>query len=108
MFTRHEFAASYRITGAAVMHTSDIEPSAHFDESFRRSPSQSSAFAQANQGSVFDMCLILSVVLCVLELAVQLLKAQTLFQMAALLLSVASWAVVAISIELIIFNQMQR
>ncbi|MFM0649371.1 hypothetical protein PQR14_34060 [Paraburkholderia bryophila] len=57
--------------------------------------------ARTSYGSVFDMCLVLSVVFCVLQLAVQLLRADTGLQVVTLILAVTIWAAMAVNIEII-------
>lgn len=64
--------------------------------------------ARTSYGSVFDMCLVLSVVFCVLELAVQLLRTETGLQVVTLVLAVTIWAATAVSIEIIRLSTARR
>jgi hypothetical protein len=62
----------------------------------------------ATESTFFDTCLVLSVVFCVLELAVQLLRAETFLQLLALILGVTIWAALAITIEFLEFSIPRR
>jgi hypothetical protein len=62
----------------------------------------------AKESAFFDTCLVLSVVFCVLELAVQLLRAETCLQLLALILAVTIWAALAVAIEFLEFSGPRR
>lgn len=62
----------------------------------------------AKERSFFDTCLVLSVVFCVLELAVQLLRAATYLQLLELILAVTIWAATAVTIEFLEFGGQTR
>lgn len=86
----------------------DVESSALEVELVFHSSNQMQTIQAAKESIFFDTCLVLSVIFCVLELAVQLLRAQTFLQVLALILSVTIWAVSAVSIEFVELSGSRR